>query len=188
MLAHKVDGENPAGCSDLLLATWKLQRRAEARDPLAPKTPVTSGSNVICSQTPGNLFASCKLKGTCTFTTWTATIGNAEGEADSGMKQEEMEPLADEQVKAFRWSRRNRSAYGVYCLLHQGSQTILTEKQKLFQVQESWPPHVGLPKRHQQITWKADLNTKEGMAKKGGQATQKSATAQQTSLEETSQT
>ena len=43
MLAHKVDGENPAGYSDLLLATQKLERRAEARDPLPPETAVTSG-------------------------------------------------------------------------------------------------------------------------------------------------
>ena len=37
MLAHKVDGKNPAGYSDLLLAMWKLERRAEAMDPLPPK-------------------------------------------------------------------------------------------------------------------------------------------------------
>ena len=56
MLAHKVDGENPAGYSDLLLAAQKLERRAEARDPLPPKTAETSRLNVTCSQTPGNLF------------------------------------------------------------------------------------------------------------------------------------
>ena len=102
MLAHKVDSENPAGYSDLLLAAWKLERRAKARDPLPPKTAVTSQSN-ICSQTQGNLFPSCKLKGSCTFTNYAATVGNAKGKADSGVKQEgegEMEPLADKEVKA----------------------------------------------------------------------------------------
>ena len=68
MLAHKVDGENPAGYSHLLLATYKLERE-EARDPLSPKRAVTSGSNVIHSQTLGNLFPSCKLRGNHTFTT-----------------------------------------------------------------------------------------------------------------------
>ena len=31
MLAHKVDGENPITCSELLLAAWELGRWAEAR-------------------------------------------------------------------------------------------------------------------------------------------------------------
>ena len=103
MLAHKVDGENPAGYSDLLLTAWKLERRAEARDPLPLNTAVTSGSNTIHSQTPGNVFIFCKLKGNHTFTTWVATIWNAEGEAHSGVKQEgegETEPSADEEVEA----------------------------------------------------------------------------------------
>ena len=102
MLAHKVDGENPAGYSNLLLATQKLERRAGARDPLSPKTAVTSWSNVICSKTPGNLFPSWKLKGNHTFITQAATVGNAKGKADSGVKQEgegETKPLADKEVK-----------------------------------------------------------------------------------------
>ena len=68
MLAHKVDGENPAGYSDLLLATQKLERSKEARDPLSPKTTVTSGLNAIHYQTSGNLFPSHRLKGNHTFT------------------------------------------------------------------------------------------------------------------------
>ena len=102
MLTHKVDGENPAGYSDLLLAAWKLEKRTEARNSLPPKTAVTSGSSAIHSLTPWNLFPSFKLKGNCTFTTWAVTIGNAEGKADSGVQQEEegeMEPLADKEVK-----------------------------------------------------------------------------------------
>ena len=63
----KVDGENPAGYSDLLLAAQKLERRAETRDPLPLKTAVTSRSNGICSQIPGNLFPSLKLKGNHTW-------------------------------------------------------------------------------------------------------------------------
>ena len=46
MLAHKVDGEHSASCSNLLLAAQKLERWAEARDPLLPMTTITGGSNV----------------------------------------------------------------------------------------------------------------------------------------------
>ena len=74
MMAHKVDGENPAGYSDLILATGKLERREEARNPLSPKTTVTSGQNALHSQTPGNLFPSCKLKGNHTFTAQAAHV------------------------------------------------------------------------------------------------------------------
>ena len=43
------------------------------------------------------------------------------------------------------------------------------------------------PKDISKTAQKADLNTKEGMAKKGGYAPQKSAAAQQTSQDETPQ-
>ena len=58
---------------------------------------------MACSQTLRNLFPSCKLKGNCTFTTWTATIRNDDAEEDPGVKYEgegEMEPSADEDVEA----------------------------------------------------------------------------------------
>ena len=67
MLAHKVDGKHPTSYSDLLLVAWKLERWAEARDTLLPKTKITGGSNVTKSQALGNLFPSRKLKGNCTF-------------------------------------------------------------------------------------------------------------------------
>ena len=67
MLAHKVDGEHPASYSNLLFAAKKLERWAEAGDPLLPKTTTTGGLNVTWPQTSGNLFSSRKLKGTHTF-------------------------------------------------------------------------------------------------------------------------
>ena len=45
ILAHKVDGEKPAGYSNVLLDTQKLERMAKAGDPVPPNTAVTSGSN-----------------------------------------------------------------------------------------------------------------------------------------------
>ena len=85
MLAHKLDGEHPASYSDLLLATQKLERWAEARDPLPPKTATTSGPNMTHSQMAGNLFPSCKLKGSCTLMAQAMTIGNDKAGKDSGV-------------------------------------------------------------------------------------------------------
>ena len=88
MLAHKVDGDHPARYSDLLLAVCKLERQNEARDPLLPKTTLTGGLNITCSQTPVNLFPSQKLKDNWTFTAQLATMeGNKVGE-DSDAKPE----------------------------------------------------------------------------------------------------
>ena len=55
MLGHKVDGDHPAGYSNLLLAAQKLEGWAEARDPLLSKTITAGGLNVTCLQTPGNV-------------------------------------------------------------------------------------------------------------------------------------
>ena len=44
MLAHKVDGEYPNSYSDLLLAAQKVERWAESKDPLLPKTTTAGGS------------------------------------------------------------------------------------------------------------------------------------------------
>ena len=68
MLAHKVDGEYPARYSDLLLEAQKLEKQAEAIDPLLLKTTPTGGLNITHSQTFGDLFSSWKLKGSHTTT------------------------------------------------------------------------------------------------------------------------
>ena len=76
MLAHKVDGEHPASYCDLLLAAQKLERWAGPRDPLPSKIAAASGSNMTCSQMPGNLFPSHKLKGNYTSAARAVTLGN----------------------------------------------------------------------------------------------------------------
>ena len=91
MLAHKVDSEHPAGYSNLLLAAQMLEKWAEARDPLLPKTTPTGGSNVTHSQTLGNLFPSWKLKVSHTFTAQSAVVECKRVAEDSGMKAEEAE-------------------------------------------------------------------------------------------------
>ena len=190
MLAHKVDGKNPAGYSNLLQAAWQLERRADTRDPLPPKTAVTSGLNVTCLQTPGNLLPLHKLKGCHTFTTWAVTIGNNMVEESSSAKQEgegETEHSPDKEIevsgrmggtdeaieyiiqfaKAVKWyQQKNRSCFGC------GSPDHLL-----------WDCSKDISKTAQ----KADLNTKEGMAKKGSQVPQKPAATQQTSPDKTPQ-
>ena len=94
MLVHKVDGKNPVGYSDLLLGARKLERRTENRDPLPPKTAVTSALNVTCSQTSGNLIPLHKLKGNCPFTIQAVNIGSNELEDNSDVKQEGNEEAA----------------------------------------------------------------------------------------------
>ena len=74
MLANKVDGEHSAFYSDLLLAAQELDRWAEARDPLLPKTTTIGGLNVTHSQTPGHLFLSQKVEGNHTFTAQSTTV------------------------------------------------------------------------------------------------------------------
>ena len=86
MLAHKVDGENPVTFSELLLAAQKLERWAEARDLLLPKTTTSGGSNITHSHSQGNLFPSRKLKGSLTFTDQSTALEDHETEEDSGPK------------------------------------------------------------------------------------------------------
>ena len=62
IMAHSIDGEQPAVYSDLLLAVQRLERLAEARDLLLPKTTTTGVSNITLSQTPGNFFPSQGLE------------------------------------------------------------------------------------------------------------------------------
>ena len=47
MLTYKVDGKYPTNYSDLLLVAWKLERWAEARDPLLSKTTITGMGGLV---------------------------------------------------------------------------------------------------------------------------------------------
>ena len=87
MLAHNVDSENPAVYSDLL-AAWRQERRAEARDPLPPKTAVTSGLNVWYILRPQGIYSPhTSWRVTNTFTAWLVAVAYAKGEAESGTRQ-----------------------------------------------------------------------------------------------------
>ena len=148
MLAHKADSENQACYSDLFLATQNLERRAEARDPVPPQTALTSGLNVICSHTPGNLFPSCKLKATILSPLELKLLEMMRVKQCKAVRRRRDGTLSWWWGLSIRWSERNRSDFGVYHSFCQDSWTIPTEKQKLVQMWESWPFCVGLPERH----------------------------------------
>ena len=99
MLAHKVDGKHPIGYSDLHISAQKLERRAEARDPLLLKPTSMGGSNVTHSQTSGSLFPFQKLKGGHTLTARSATVEKYEVMEDSGMKVEETKSSGGKTLK-----------------------------------------------------------------------------------------
>ena len=96
MLAHNVDGKHPTSYSNLLLVAWRLERQTEARDPLLPKDTTTGGSNDTQPQAFGNLFPSRKLKGSCTFITWSTIVGSIGTEMDLSVKLE-----GEEEAKSF---------------------------------------------------------------------------------------
>ena len=186
--AHKVDGEHPTRYSNLLLAAQKLDRWTKARDPLLPKTTTTKGLNETHSQTPWNLFPSQKVKGNCTFTAWSTTVKSNEAEEDPDMKPEEEEEAkssAGEDAKTL--SRVGGVDESVGYIVH------FTNVVKLYQ-RKNWncfrcgsPDHLvkDCLKDISKTTWKASLNAKEGMTKKGGQTPQKPVVAHLASLKET---
>ena len=134
---------------------------------------------------PQGTYSPCIHWRAHTFTTQGATIGNKEGERDSSAKQEgegEMEPSADKEVKASGGTDQTIEyiIHLIYYSLHQGIQTIPTEKNR--SCFGCWSPNYLMwdcPKDISKCAQRVDLNTKEGMAKKGGWA------IQQTSPDET---
>ena len=180
MLAHKVDGENPTSYSDLLLATQKLERWAESRDPLPQKMAMTNELNVIHSQTPGSLFPSCKLKGNYTFTAWAVTIGNDVAEEDPGMEQEvegETEPSADGEVKTSGGVEESDQSVKYIAYFTKTVELYQKKNKNCFGCGS--PDHLvwDCPKDFTRPVQKVYLNTKEGTMKKRGWAPQNPAAA-----------
>ena len=103
ILAHKVDGENPAGYFDLLLATQKTGRKSRNQRPSAPKDNCKQWIECYTFSDPRQLIPLMQVEGQPYFHHLSFNHWNAKGEVYSSMKQEgeeEMEPLADEEVKA----------------------------------------------------------------------------------------
>ena len=173
MLAHKVDGEHPSIYSDLPLATQKLERWAEARDSLPPRMAATNGSNVMCSQMPGNLFPLPQVEGQLYFPVWAATIGNDMSEEDPYVEQkgeEETKPSADEEVEALgEVEEADQSIKYIACF---AKAVELYQKKNKDCFGCGSPDHLiwDCPKNISRSIQKTYLNMREGTANKGGWA------------------
>ena len=187
MLAHKVDGEHPTGYSNLLLAAWKLERWAEARDPLLLKTTTTGGLNITCSQTPGNLFPSHKLKGNHTFTSWSTTVESNVAEEDFRVKpegEEEAESSAREDAKTSGGAGGTDQLVGY--IVYFGNMVEIYQRKNWNCFRCGSPDHLvkdslkDLSKTPQKVT----LNVKEGTMKNGSWAPKKPVVTQLASLDE----
>ena len=185
MLAHKLDGKYPTSYSDFLLAVWKLERWAENRDPLLPKTTTTRGSNVNWPQALGNLFPSWKLKGNHTFMAWSTIVESIRTEIDSTAGLE-----GEEEVESSGGDLEAPSEIG-------GAEQLLSyiiwfaNAVELYQKRNQncfgcgSPEHLvkDCPKDLSKVTRKMSLNMKEGMIKKGSWTLQKPVVAQWSSLD-----
>ena len=114
-------------------SSQKLERWAEARDPLLPKTTTASRLNVTHSQTLRNLFPSQKLKGNCTFTAPSATVKKSlrrlRCKARKGRRGWVSSWGGHRNLK---WRWRSRSVCWVYCSFCQCRWVVPKEESKLF--------------------------------------------------------
>ena len=118
------------------------------------------------------------------------TIGNDEVEADSGVKQEgegEMEPLADEEGKASGRAGGTDQPMDYIVCFAKAVKLYQQKNRSCFRCGSPDQLIQDCPKDISTSAQKADLNTKERMAMKGGQAPQTPAAAQQTSPDKTPQ-
>ena len=138
MLAHKVDGDHPSSCSELLLAARKLERQNEARDLLSKTTP-SGQSNITHSQTSVNLFPSQKLKGNQTFTVHSAAVVGNEGGEDMDAKPEQEEEVGSsvEDPVTFSDLGGSQSTDQLHCPFCQCCGAVPEENQKFFGVWQS---------------------------------------------------
>ena len=103
------------------------------------------------------------------FTAQAATEGNAKGKAGSGAKQEEgeIEPLADEEVKASGGGEGTDQPMGYISCFAKAVKIYQQKNRSCFGCRSTdhlvWDHSKDISKS----AWKWDLNTKERMAKKG---------------------
>ena len=182
MLAHKVNGESPVTYSQLLLATQKLERWAEARDPLPPKTTTAGSLKVICSQWQGNLFPSKELKGNCTLTAQSAAVEDLEMEEDSGPKpDEEKEIKSPAEEDAGMTGEIGDVNLSLGYIMWFANAVELYQKKNHSCFGCGSPDNLvnDCPKELGKAMRKVGFNSKEGTTKKGGWSSQKLVAAQQ---------
>ena len=186
MLAHKVDGENPVTYSEMLLAAQKLERWAEARDPLLLKTTTTGGLNLTCSHSQSNLFLSRKLKGSLTFKAQSAAVEDHETEEDLGSKpdgEKEAESSVEEDMGMSGKVGGTDQLLG-YIIWFTNAVELTRKEPQLLWVWQPRSPGETLPKGPRKTAREVGLNLREGMVKKGGWTSLKLVTAQQATPDE----
>ena len=191
MLAHKVNDEHPVTYSKLLLTAWKLERWAEVRDHMLPKTPTTVSSNVTHSHSQGNPIPSRKLKGNCTFTAQSVAVEDCRTEEDSGPKtkgEQEAKCFVEEDVGTTgEVGDVDPSLLGYTAQFANVLELHQKKNHNCFGCGS--PDHLvkDCPKELEKTTWKVGLNVKEGMVKKGGQSSQKLVVIQEATMGNTPQ-
>ena len=176
MLAHKVDGEHPTNYSDLLLAAWKLERWAKARDLLLPKTTTTGGLDDTWPKTSGYLFPSGKLKGNHTFTVQSTTVESIGAEEDLSVKPErEEEAESSDEEDPETSSGIGGAIQSVRYIICFANVVKLYQQKNANCFRCGSPDHLirDCPKDLSKTPLKPSLNAKEGMVKKGGWTPQK---------------
>ena len=185
MLAHKVDGENPVFYSKLFLTAQKLERWAEARDPLLPNITIARSLNVAHSHSQGNLFPSRKLKGSCTFTAQSVVADDRETEEDSGPKpNREMEAESSAEVDMGMLVEIGDVDPFLGYIMWFAIAVELYQKKNHNCFRCGSPDYLvkDCPKDLAKTARKGGLNLKEWVVKKGGQSSQKLVVTQQTAL------
>ena len=163
---------------------WKNRQKVEI--PLPPKTTITRGLNITCSQMPGNLFPSHKLKGNCTFTIWSTTVESNKAEEDSGSKlegEEETESSAGEDAESSSGGGRADQLVGYIVYFDNAVKLYQRKNQNCFRCGS--PDHLGKDclKDLSKTTQKVSLNVRKRTTKKGSQAPQKPVVTQLASLD-----
>ena len=160
----------PTSYSKLFLAAWKLERLAEARDPLLRKTTTAGRLNMTHSQTPGSVFPSWKLKGNCSFTAQSTTVENNKAEEDSGAKaegEEEADCSARDDVETS--GGVGGADQSVWYIVQFANVVVLYQKKNWNCFRFASPDHLvrDCLKDLSKTAWKVSLNAKEGTTKKG---------------------
>ena len=173
MLVHKDDGKHLIKYSNLLLADQKLKKWAEARDCLLLNITMTGGLNITHSQISGNLFPSQKLKGSHTFTIWSAMVESNEAEEDSSMKAEQevgVESSAKEDAGTSSGVGGTDQSVGYIVHFANAVKLYQRKNPNCFRCGSSDHLMKDCPNDLSKTTQKTSLNAKEGMTWKGGWA------------------
>ena len=181
MLANKVDSENFAWYSNLCLAAWKLERWLEARDPLLLKNHPNQGIKHNSFSDISELVTLLEVEGQSYLhhlISYGGKLWNCRRVRHKGRGGRRCWDFRWRGPRNLKWDWWSRSAIGYIIHFVNVVEVYLRKNQNWFAC--SSPDHLVKYcwKDLRKTTWKARLNGKEGMMKKGGQTLQKAGVAQ----------